>query len=68
MQRSLKWSLIVGVAVAATTAVRVMKREMARRDHDNAREAALNEALDGSFPASDPPAHTAVLGSAAGPS
>jgi hypothetical protein len=66
MNSSIKWGLIAGAAVAVVAAVRARQTYRQASVEDAHQEDRLNEALEDSFPASDPPAHTPTMASAVG--
>lgn len=65
MNRAFKVGLVVGAAVAGASVVRAIKQTASRRRDAQSRDELLNEAIDESFPASDPPSHTATTAAAA---
>ena len=65
MNRSVFWLTIIGAGVASALAYRVVRQQLefveaCARDEDR-----LNETLDDSFPASDPPSFTPAAASTA---
>jgi hypothetical protein len=63
MRRNLHWASVLTVGVATVFAYKTVRRILgnsAQAAHD---DAMVNDALDASFPASDPPSYTPTSGS-----
>ena len=58
MNRSIFWASVAAGSVAAVMAYKAVRRAVADADKAARDEAMINEAIDESFPASDPPSYT----------
>jgi hypothetical protein len=62
MNRSMFWATVVGAGAAAALAYQAVQRNRIHRDNTDHDDDLVNQALDDSFPASDPPSYTPIAG------
>lgn len=63
MNHRLFWASVVAGSAAAIVAYRAVRRAVAEVDRVAREEEMINDTLDDSFPASDPPSYTPTGGS-----
>ncbi len=63
MNRSVFWAGVAAGSVAAVFAYKAVRQALIEADRVAREEDMINETLDDSFPASDPPSYTPTAGS-----